>query len=114
MKQKIIPGRLTPDWSATPSTPEEAETRYQEWDEDVEAIRDAVLRQLAAGNDVGELVRRGILEAQKGVAAGYTVLDNSPGSPEDASLLPIIESLFQAREIEATGKPSRPADGLDE
>lgn len=85
MAVKIIPGGVEGRAIAGKS-PEELETRSQEFHEDVEAIKDAILRQLAAGTDIGELIYNGMLEAQREVAEGYNVLDNRPESWEAAGL----------------------------
>ncbi|MDO5878333.1 hypothetical protein MG599_23995 (plasmid) [Paenarthrobacter sp. SD-1] len=85
MAEKIIPGGHEGRAIAGKS-PEELETRSQEYYEDVEAIKDAILRQLSAGTDIGELIHNGMLEAQREVAEGYSVLDNRPGSWEAAGL----------------------------
>lgn len=92
MTQKIIPGGHEGRAIAGKS-PEELETRSQEYHEDVEAIKDAILRQLAAGTDVGELVYTAMLEAQREVADGYNLLDNRPGSWESAGLSSLMESV---------------------
>ncbi|WP_028264583.1 hypothetical protein [Arthrobacter sp. MA-N2] len=92
MAQKIIPGGFEARAIAGKS-PEELETRSQEYHEDVEAIKDAILRQLGAGTDIGELVYAGMLEAQREVAEGYNLLDNRPGSWEAAGLSQLMESV---------------------
>lgn len=90
MTQKIIPGGAEGRATAGKS-PEELETRSQEYHEDVEAIKDAILRQFGAGADIGELIYAGMLEAQRQVADGYTLLDNRPGSWESAGLASLME-----------------------
>lgn len=92
MAVKIIPGGFEGRAIAGKS-PEELETRSQEYHEDVEAIKDAILRQLAAGTDIGELIYNGMLEAQREVAEGYNILDNRPESWEAAGLEHLMRSV---------------------
>lgn len=92
MTQKIIPGGHEGRAIAGKS-PEELETRSQEYHEDVEAIKEAILRQLGAGTDIGELVYAAMLEAQREVADDYDLLDNRPGSWESAGLASLMESV---------------------
>lgn len=92
MTQKIIPGG-TEGRAIAGKSPEELETRSQEYHEDVEAIRDAILRQLGAGTDIGELVYAAMLEAQREVADGYDLLANRPGSWESDGLSSLMESV---------------------
>ncbi len=99
MAEKIIPGGLEGRAIAGKS-PEELETSSQEYHEDVEAIKDAILRQLAAGTDVGELIYNGMLEAQREVAQGYDVLDNRPGSWEAAGLEHLMRSIHAQLDAE--------------
>lgn len=92
MTQKIIPGGADGRAIAGKS-PEELETRSQEHHEDVEAIKEAILRQFGAGTDIGELIYAAMLEAQREVADGYNLLDNRPGSWESAGLSSLMESV---------------------
>lgn len=92
MTQKIIPGGFE-GRAVAGKSPEELETRSQEYHEDVEAVKDAILRQLAAGTDIGELIYNGMLEAQREVAEGYNVLDNRPGSWEASGLEHLMRNI---------------------
>ncbi|MDO5867110.1 MULTISPECIES: hypothetical protein [Paenarthrobacter] len=92
MTQKIIPGGAHGRATAGKS-PEELETQSQEYHEDVEAIKDAILRQFGAGTDIGELVYTAMVEAQREVADGYTLLDNRPGSWESAGLSSLMDGV---------------------
>ncbi|AOY74450.1 hypothetical protein ARZXY2_4951 (plasmid) [Arthrobacter sp. ZXY-2] len=85
MAQKIIPGGRAA-LNVAGKSPEEIETYRQELDEDVTAVKDAILRQLSAGTDIGELVYLAMVEAQREVAKGHDLLDNRPGSWEAAGL----------------------------
>lgn len=92
MTQKIIPGG--PDaLNVAGKTPEQIETWRQEFDEDLQAVKDAILRQLATGTDIGELVYLAMVEAQREVANGHTLLDNSPGSWEAAGLSTLMSNV---------------------
>ena len=99
MTQKIIPGGFEARAVAGKS-PEELETQSQEYHEDVDAIKDAILRQLAAGTDIGELIYAGMLEAQREVAEGYDLLENRPGSWEAAALAQLMNSVHTQLETE--------------
>ncbi|WP_454813007.1 hypothetical protein [Paenarthrobacter nitroguajacolicus] len=92
MTQKIIPGGAEGRAIARKS-PEELETRSQEHHEDVEVIKEAILRQFGAGSDIGELIYTAMLEAQREVANGYDLLDNRQGSWESAGLASLMESV---------------------
>ncbi|ERI35598.1 hypothetical protein M707_20960 [Arthrobacter sp. AK-YN10] len=92
MAQRIIPGGRDA-LNVAGKSPEEIETYRQELDEDVTAVKDAILRQLGAGTDIGELIYTGMLEAQREVAEGYNLLDNRPGSWEAAGLSQLMDSV---------------------
>ncbi|WAH99774.1 hypothetical protein [Arthrobacter sp. MMS18-M83] len=85
MAQKIIPGGPSA-LDVAGKSPEEIETYRQEFDEDVTSVKDAILRQLAAGTDIGELIYLAMVDAQREVADGHTLLENRPGSWEASGL----------------------------
>jgi hypothetical protein len=99
MAQKIIPGGFEARAIAGKS-PEELETQQQEFDEDLQAIKDAILRQLAAGTDIGELVYLAMVEAQREVAEGYNLLSNRPGSWESAALETLMNNVVESQMVE--------------
>jgi hypothetical protein len=63
---------------------------------DVGAAKKALLRQLAAGTDIGEFVYAVMESAQREVTAGYSLLDNRPGSWESASLETLMNNVETA------------------
>lgn len=98
MAQRIIPAGFEGRAIAGKS-PEELETQQQEFDEDLQGIKDAILRQLAAGTDIGELIYLAMAAAQREVAEGYNLLSNRPGSWEATALEPLMDNVMQARFI---------------
>ena len=91
-KHRIIPEN---QWQAhCGKTPEQLETSRQEFDEDCTSIEEAILRQLSAGADIGELIYQALRGAQSRVAQGHSLLDNRPGSWTAASLEPLMGSVF--------------------
>lgn len=99
MAQKIIPGGIA-GRAVAGKSPEELETLRQEFDEDLTAVKDAILRQFAAGTDVGELVYLAMVEAQREVAEGFNLLDNRPGSWEAAGLSQLMDSVHAQLDAE--------------
>lgn len=78
MVQRIVPGG-TAARAIAGKTPQELAAQRHEFEEDLQAVKAALLRQLAAGIDLGELVYLAMVEAQREVADGHTLLDDRPG-----------------------------------
>lgn len=99
MAQKIIPGGIE-GRAVAGKSPEELETRQQEFDEDLTTVKDAILRQFGAGTDIGELVYLAMVEAQREVAEDYNLLDNRLGSWEAAGLSQLMASVHAQLDAE--------------
>jgi hypothetical protein len=59
---------------------------------DVDLIREALLRRVVAGSDIGEVVYMALRDAQIELAPGHHMLDNRPGSWEAAGLMDLMSN----------------------
>ena len=81
MAQQIVPGG-TAARAIAGTSPQELPAQRQQFEDDVRAVKAAMLRQRAACNDLGELGHPVMVEARWEGAAGHTLPDNRPGSWE--------------------------------
>jgi hypothetical protein len=93
MAQKIVPGG-TAARAIVGKSARELATQRMEFGEDVQTVKAALLRQFGAGTDLGELVYLAMLEAQREVADGHTLLDNCPGSWEAYGLQFLMDNVL--------------------
>jgi hypothetical protein len=85
MRKTVTPGGFEAR-AVGNKTKDQLQLERESYLRDVGAAKKALLRQLAAGTDIGEFVYHVMLSAQREVTTGYTLLDNRPGSWESSSL----------------------------
>lgn len=90
---KVVPGFADARLIGN-KTSEDLDRERREFAADVDRIRLALLRQLRAGTDIGELIYYAFKEAQEQVIEGCTLLDNRPGSWESGCLDQMMEQVL--------------------
>jgi hypothetical protein len=92
MEKKVTPGGFEARRLAGKTT-EGIKAASERFRVDVEAIAAAVLREFAAGTDIGEVIFYALKVAQIDVAEDFDLLDNRPGSWEAANLQAMMDAV---------------------